>query len=1357
MKKLLLTLILIFSIFSYLPGQISYSFKHIGVQEGLSNGFVLDIAIDNQGFIWSATEAGLNKLSVNENTQYKRNNSGLVSNELTSLYYDSKENVLWIASKQDGISLFNCHTQKFSSLTTEDGLISNAIIDLAGAEDGGIWILHTGGEIQHFDTEKREFTNYTQENTTNLVKGNRTCIDDRNGHLYIGHLGNGMSILDIKKKTVKRYCHQADNPMSLPGNNVRSIYIDHRKNIWVGTNHGLGLFNPQTETFTCFRHNPKDPYSLISDNIFCITEVNNGTLWIASDIGGISILDLQSYRETKSDSVRFSNITPANSKLSSPNIRALHQDSFGNVWVGNYCTGLDFIDKCQPNFHTLRYFNEKNNENILKRIYGIEADNNGRLWLGGENELTLCQDNKVMRTWDVSPYQKRSSSVIYIIKQSRDGQIWLGVNDEGVICYNPQKDTFKHLVLGQDYLDIHALYEDEKNNMWIGSEDGIFSCYMGKVEKEKKMNQQMDNSTIYAIMQDKLSRIWVGTLGGGVYIFNNEKKLMTHLTMMSGLHSNNINQIFRDTEGGIWIATYNGLAYIKNMNYLEEIEIYNERHGLKDCHIRAIQQDRSGNIWVSTYTGIACWNMHQQKFYNYDFHEGVPLGGFAESSAATASDGTIYFGSPNGVCYFNPQLLTYNQQISPIRLIACELVKEQIEGHTPEILVPNEKDIIHLSYEQNSFRLLFSISNYSQSGQVDYAYTMEGMEKVWYNIEEENSVTFHNVVPGEYTFKVKARLKNGDWDENNIIPLKIVIHPPFWFRWYAWLIYILITFCIIYLIIRSYKRKLLLENSLKLEKESLEMERKNRLYEKELNNERLRFYTNITHELRTPLTLILGPLEDLISDSHLHENYNRKIKMIHESALRLLNLINQILEFRKTETQNRRLTVAKGHIENLVTEIGLRYKELNRNEQVSFQIETASIEPIYFDTDIITTIISNLLSNAVKYTPKGIISLIVHQVEKDGNKYAEIIVADTGYGIDAQSLPHIFDPYYQVEGKHQASGTGIGLALVKSLTELHKGTLNVESHPNQGTIFSLRILTENSYPDALHKEMKDSLLQIADERIKEDEKLNTRPVLLIVEDNADIREYISDSFCEDYNVLTARNGKEGLEIAIRYTPNIVVSDIMMPEMNGIELCKAIKENMCTSHIPVILLTAKDSMQDKEEGYENGADSYLTKPFSAKLLKSRICNLLESRKKLAQKIITGDITAPCLLDNNLKELQLNKLDKEFLNKLTSLIEENLAEEKLDIAFMTNNMNMSHSAFYRKVKALTGLSANEFIRKIKLKNCMHLLLSGEYNITEAALMTGFNNMGYFRECFKEEFGMLPSEYLKSKKGNRNSRNI
>ena len=462
-----------------------------------------------------------------------------------------------------------------------------------------------------------------------------------------------------------------------------------------------------------------------------------------------------------------------------------------------------------------------------------------------------------------------------------------------------------------------------------------------------------------------------------------------------------------------------------------------------------------------------------------------------------------------------------------------------------------------------------------------------------------------------------------------------------------------------------------------------------------------------------------------------------------------MNLINQILEFRKTETQNRKLTVAKGNLSSLVTETGLRYKELNRNEKVKFRINIAAKDAkIYFDTDVISTILNNLLSNAIKYTSEGEINLILRSADDGGNQYTEIIVSDTGYGIDAEALPHIFDRYYQAKGKHQASGTGIGLALVKSLADLHEGTLQVESEIGKGTTFTFRLLTENTYPNALHREEKETLAQeeteIAETVEEEKEETDTRPVVLVVEDNDDIREYIATSFSSNYRILTATNGKEGLEQAQKYIPDIIISDIMMPEMDGIELCKLVKEDIRTSHIPVILLTAKDSIQDKEEGYESGADSYLTKPFSAKLLNSRVHNLLESRKKLA--LIVANRTKELKPEQQEETIKLNKLDEEFLTKFTTIVEENIDMEKMDMSFMMEKMNMSHSTLYRKIKSLTGMSGNELIRKIRLKNSLRLLMEEGHNISEAAYASGFNDLGYFRSCFREEYGMAPSEYIK-----------
>ncbi|HJC95692.1 MAG TPA: response regulator, partial [Candidatus Phocaeicola gallinarum] len=528
-----------------------------------------------------------------------------------------------------------------------------------------------------------------------------------------------------------------------------------------------------------------------------------------------------------------------------------------------------------------------------------------------------------------------------------------------------------------------------------------------------------------------------------------------------------------------------------------------------------------------------------------------------------------------------------------------------------------------------------------------------------------------------------------------------------------------------------------------------ESEKRNRIQERELTQERLRFYTNITHELRTPLTLILGPLEDLLKSHSLVPKDKQKISVIHQSAVRLLNLINQLLEFRKAETQNRQLCVSQGNLAAVVHEIGLKYKELNRKPSVDILIETESDNmQLFFDKEVITIVLDNLISNALKYTEQGKITLMLRWKERNASKYAEISVSDTGYGIDAEALPHIFDRYYQERSEHQASGTGIGLALVKNLVNLHEAQIEVESKLNEGSIFTILLQADYVYPQALHGENMENEPHGAAaeaEDVKE-ESQNNKPIVLVVEDNADISEYIAESLSEEFDVRIAENGKVGLQSAVKWVPDIIVSDVMMPVMDGIEMCRKIKDNICTCHIPVILLTAKDSLSDKEAGYQYGADSYMTKPFSASLLRTRIHNLLEMRRRLVERLSGAssmEIKKTVIAEN------CSKLDNEFLAKLTQLIEENLSQEKVDVKYLSDKLCMSSSTLYRKMKALTGLSTNEYVRKVKMRSAEKLLLEGKYTISEIAFMVGMNGTGYFRQCFKDEFGVSPSDYVKQLK--------
>lgn len=1328
-----------------------HSISHFGVENGLSNNYILSLAQDRKGYIWIATESGLNRFDGRQFTVYNKNNSGLSSNELNALLADPVEDKVWIGTQRDGLCCFDYATETITALKSpDDGLISNDIPYLAAAADSGIWITHYHMGVQHFDPKRNVFRNYDRSSIPHLPWGCWTAMEDGRGNLYIGHVKDGLSIVDTKRKTLRNFRHRAGDPSSLPGDEVYSLCIDRDKNVWVGTNQGAALFRPATDKFISFKHRKGDAQSLLPGTVMDIKQMKNGNIRFATNMGGISVLDLQSNTFTDARNIRFSNITVTNDEygLTGAYVRRLLQDSFGNLWIGSYRDGLDFISH-EPNiFNRLHYTAEKQGKSRYKQVWSLCLDHKGQLWMGGESELAVSKQGEQLRIIPLPTSTLHPHAYVRAIHEDRQHRIWVGTWEAGLFYYEPEKRRFTSISKDGLPADVRCLSEDPDGKLWIGTRTGVYSYHHEKLMSEEELNAQLTDLLVQDICRDAHGRLWVGTFGKGVFIFTPQGKLLLNHQKGNGFPSNAVNAFTTDSQGRIWAATREGAVLFADIGRSENYTIFGSDEGLRNTQVRAIHEDRDGTVWMSTNAGISRLDERRKACYNYDHRDGIPLGDFMDGASVSDGNGTLYFGSQNGTCYFDPSSLSAMRVVAPVTITGFFVYSKQTESKDIETSLPLASGEIDLPYNQNTFKISFNVLDYTQSSQVEFAYMMEGLEDVWYSTQGENQVTFRNIPPGEYRFKVRTRLRNQEWEER-MAALPISISPPFWLAWYAKLLYFFVVAAFVYIIIGFYKRKLNLESS-------LEVERKNSRNKQELNDERLRFYTNITHELRTPLTLILGPLEDLLSDSSLSPKHANRISIIHDSAARLLNLINSILEFRKTETQNRKLSVARGDLSELVQEVGLRYKELNRNPKVHFHVRIETEETqLFYDADMLTTILNNLLSNAAKYTSEGDITLALSSVEESGVKYTEISVSDTGHGISPEALPHIFERYYQANSKHQASGSGIGLALVKGLADLHEAMLEVSSQPEAGSTFKLRLLTDNIYPNALHTDIHPAnedkeyatVSNLPEASPDEEETAeDMRPLLLVVEDNPDIREYIRQSLGDDFDVLTAENGNQGWTLAQERIPNIIVSDIMMPVMDGIELCRLVKDDIRTSHIPVILLTAKDSLHDKEEGYTAGADSYLTKPFSAKLLHSRINNLLEMRKKMAASLTaTIPHTEPVAETTE----SLNPLDNEFLQRITKIIEDNLEMEKMDIAFIADKMCMSHSTLYRKIKGVTDMSANEFIRKVKMRNGLRLLLSERYSISEISYMTGFSSVAYFRQCFKNEFGMAPSEYLKQKK--------
>ena len=1316
--------------------QSSYALSHLNVTDGLSNNYVLDVECDKRGLVWIATESGLNRFDGYDFVNYQSVNSGLPYDALQALYYDEEENRLWIGSKFHGVSWMDCDTYGISACSDTIMNELGGIVKICRAADGGVWIVPSRGDIIYYNKEKRQFTPLVCEEARDAKWA---MIDDGKGRLFIGFKNKGLGVLDLADKSMRLYNASVSSMGNYPAEDVHALCQDHAGNIWVGSGNGLALFDPSTDTFTAFRHDPNNPHSLIANPVYDIREMKNGELWVASDIGGISILDLNGIAFKNPDKVRFRRIDVDDSLqgLSSRNPRSLMQDAFGNIWIGHYSSGIDFISHIEPVFHVLPYIYDERGEMRWKPVWGIACDEQNRIWIGGENELAVFEDNVLRKRFDLSSVQLKNYWQVFSILPVGDVELLLGFYNNGLIKFDAETGRMERIPLDIPDENVICFHKEENGTVWIGAQYGLYRYKDGRLVKDENLNRQLPELSVYGVVRDRQGKLWVGTYSCGIVVFDAAGKKVHALNVRNGFCSDAVNGLFMDKEGGIWAATRNGLGYIPDTEHPENTEHYGYEEGLKDIFVRAITEDLEGNLWLSTNNGISRWNKGTGRFENYDYQDGIPSGNFIENSVCRTTDGKLYFGSLGGVCYFHPGKLSVSRQVSEVKIVECNQLANSSDGQVAANVLPVQDGRVEIPYQDNSFRISFAVSDFAQSTQVEYAYQIEGLSEEWTNTQGDNQVTLRDVAPGTYVFKVKSRLRNHPWDEAHFASLQVKVLPPLWLTWYAKLVYVLLAVGIIAIGFRFYKRKLLLESSLELEKRKSQNEQ-------DLNNERLRFYTNITHELRTPLTLILGPLEDLLSDKKLPDAYTQKIGLIYKSALRLLNLINQILEFRKTETQNRKLTVNKGNLSDAVMEIGLRYKELNHNPNVTFdvRIEDKSVL-VYFDADMIASILNNLLSNAVKYTPEGKVWLSLRQVEENSVKYVEIQVGDTGYGIEKEALPHIFERYYQAEGKHQASGTGIGLALVKALADLHEGTLKVESEVGKGTVFTFRILADNTYPDALHKEAEE---KVPETKEQETESVKDgKPLLLVVEDNTDIKDYIVASFSGDYRLQTASDGKEGWDKVASLIPDMVISDVMMPVMDGIELCKRIKKDIRTSHIPVILLTAKDSLQDKQEGYDSGADSYLTKPFSAKLLASRVHNLLDARKRLAKQLVER---MQHIQPEQPPLAELGKLDEVFLQRFTEILEANLADGKADMAFMAEQMHISHSTLYRKIKGLTGMTGNEFIRKIKLKHSLRLLLEKGYNVSEAAYASGFNDLGYFRTCFKEEYGHPPTEYLKRK---------
>jgi signal transduction histidine kinase/ligand-binding sensor domain-containing protein/CheY-like chemotaxis protein/AraC-like DNA-binding protein len=1347
MKRILLIIAIISTTFSYAQTRMVQKF---GIREGLSSNYILSITQDKYGYMWFATLDGLscfdgNKFSSFYHDMQNRVNS-ISGNALNVVYADKEEPIIWIGTQRDGLDAFNYESGAITIYKHKDNdkncLSTNDITNIIDAGNGKLWVSTYWQGVELFDKHANKFTHYNTKTVKGMpCNGTWSMAYDKNGHLYIGQVDHGLTIINIKAHVAKNYkCGNPDAAL-LPDNDIRSIYLDKYGQLWLGTHKGLALFDTNTNSFIPLGTFSGLSQNLLQSNILSIKEIGK-YLWVATEFNGVFVIKNRKYQPLSPNSFPTVHYTEGFNResLSCSSVYSIYDDSFGNIWLGTWGGGANFISHLPQMFNNIEYGADIHNDETLtnKTAQCVCTDLKGRVWVGTDGGgINIFQDGHRIAAL-TRENGKITDNVINSSFRDKMGNLWFGTYSGWIYKVDAASSALRKLkLLNGDYTDIRCIYENHNHQICIGSSSGLFildaEALKVKAHYDTR-NSQLPELLIRAICQDKYGRYWIGTFGGGLAIMSPDMQKAQIFNRYNKLCSNTINHIICGNGNNMWIATDCGVVRF-NTDDFNRYKYFQDKEGLHNINAHALAKDRKGNLWVSTNKGLSCITTSKDKIYNFTNASDIGFGEFCGGAVTTGTDGVMYFGYNGGLCFFNPADMKPDFKLPPVQFTQIEVLKG-VSNETDKFISIANREKVYLEHDENTFSIGFNVRDYALKGHVYYAYRLKALNDNWFEVGTDQEVAFRNLPYGKYTLEVKARINDKEWSGTSA-SIVICINPPLWLSWWAKATYFIIFIFIIGFILFLYRRDFIQRNMYK-------MEQANREKEIELNNERLRFYTNIAHELRTPLTLIIGPLDDLLRSTSLTDTIRHKIEMIYKNANRLLNLVNQILEFRKAETQNRKLKITRSNLSQTVKEIGLKFKEANKNPDLQINIDIDDNNLVmYYDKEVVTTILDNLLSNAIKYTPSGNIILYLSTKRNLTPPKVDICVIDSGYGIEAKALPHLFDRFYQVGGEHQSYGTGIGLALVKSLSTLHKGTINVNSEIGKGSVFTFSLDIDNTYPDAEHEEED----QTEDKPIDTDTTAVTTqsedlPVLLVVEDNHDISNYIKESFAADFDVAIAYDGKEGLNKALQLTPDIIVSDVMMPEMDGIELCNKLKNDIRTSHIPIILLTAKDTIENKEEGYQAGADSYITKPFSSNLLHSRINNLLDSRKKLSEK---KSLTQ---LANKKEQLNIfiNQHDNEFIEHISTIINDNLAEEKLDIGFLAEHMNMSSSSLYRKMKALTGLSTNEYIHKVKMEIAEKMLIERKYSISEIAFKLGFSSPSYFRQCFKDEYKMSPSDYLK-----------
>ncbi|WP_316804050.1 two-component regulator propeller domain-containing protein [Pedobacter nototheniae] len=1334
MKQLFTFFLLFHSVANF--AQNNSSFKHLNVENGLSQSSVLSITQDARGFMWFGTRFGLNKYDSRNFKIYKHdpNDAGsLINSQSLSSILSAKDGSIWIGSPV-GINKYNEGQDNFDSIvhhSKEPKSLSNSKINcLFQDRENRIWV-GTGNGLNLLTNKKKYYFQHflTSDKLNTEVFA---LTEDHAGNIWIG-TGNGLIVMKIKnhKATFQYLKTFSDQINRVNDNHVTSIVEDRENNLWIGTKQtGLNVLNLQTGVFKTFKYSSLNTNGISSNNIRKIILDQQGKLWIGT-LHGISIYN----PNTKTFST-LQNEPENKGSLSQNSVYDIFQDKQGIIWVGTYYGGINMV---YPDYTPFKVYKSTRNGLSSNVVSAITEDTSHNLWIGTEGEGLNYFDRK-KNTYTHYKYNPNnpnslSSNLVKSIFKDKKNRIWIGTHLGGLNLYLPKSNSFVRFTnkpndpfsISSD-AEITSIFEDSYGRFWIGTSNGLnsFEPATGKFVR-KQVNGLSD--AVFYIFEDSSRRLLVAT-NSGLYILTGNSNHFTSLPY------GNISCITEDKQGMIWLGTMRDGIYKLNAQNRKIGEI-TTKNGLPSNNIVGILEDDVHNLWISTDNGLCKYNPAKKSFKTFNIKDGLPGNEFNYKSILKDSNGEFFFGGLSGFISFMPGEIKENKIARGAVFTELKLFNKPVKLNTEEdLLKSNISNLNSITFKanQNVFSIDFTVLNFIKPDKNIYAYKLIGFEKNW-NYVNTPTASYTNLSPGDYKLLVKGSNNDGLWAENPTT-LNLKILPPFYKTWWAYLIY----FCMVTGILVLGVRYLLIRAVLKKEKE--------------INEHKLEFFTNISHEIRTPLTLIVGPLENIIGQSQDNPQLNKQLLPIKNNADRLMNLVTELLDFRKAESGKMTLQVSPGNLVKFCQEIFLAFQNMAISKNIAYSFETETEEIIiYFDKIQLEKVFFNILSNAFKFTPDG--GEISLKISLDKNA-VNVNICDTGKGIPLENQANLFNNFYQAN-PNENIGTGLGLSFSKSITTLHKGNISFESRAQQNnqpgfTCFTIHLKTGKEhfqpsdfiqdyvyYDDATNYTVKTpETAEILSEKPSEQAIANKGYNLLLVEDNAEVRNFIRSSLQNNYTVNQSEDGLQGWQSAIETIPDLIISDVMMPNMDGLELCRKLKTDERTSHIPIILLTARSAYVHQINGFENGADAYIMKPFNLRMLELNIINLLNARETIKKKFAQVVKLEP-------KNLIINTTEQNFLHKIISIIEDRITDSDFDVPALAAEIGMSQPVLYKKIRALTDLSVNDFVKSIRLKKAAQLLKLNQGNISEIAYSVGFNDRKYFSLEFKKYFGKTPSEFI------------